>query len=208
MRKLSVVIVDDQVLMTEALKVLLESSLSRIEFDVLATLNSGIEGLEAVHHYQPDLLLVDLRMPEMDGIEVITRLRASHDSTKIIVLSAFDQFDQIELARNAGANGYILKLADQDSFIDTIERVFEGDEQFVAEILNSQISQQVDFTLSERELQVLKMLSQGFTNAEMATPLNLSVRTVEKYRATLNDKFETRSLSLLVKKAREFGFIA
>lgn len=101
-----------------------------------------------------------------------------------------------------------LKLADQDSFIDTIERVFESDEQFVAEILNSQISQQVDFTLSERELQVLKMLSQGFTNAEMAAPLNLSVRTVEKYRATLNDKFETRSLSLLVKKAREFGFIA
>lgn len=110
MRKLSVVIVDDQVLMTEALKVLLESSRSRIEFEVLATLNSGIEGLEAVHHYQPDLLLVDLRMPEMDGIEVITRLRASHDSTKIIVLSAFDQFDQIELARNAGANGYIFKI--------------------------------------------------------------------------------------------------
>lgn len=208
MSALTVVVIDDQQLVADAIKSLLEAPENASRFRVVATAFSGPDGLEAVHHYVPDLVLVDQMMPEMDGIEVISRLRAAGRKGKIVVLSGFNHVDQVESALEAGADGYFVKSADRETFVRGIERVMSQSEAVV--MLEAT---QVDCSLSEihlskREMQVLTMLSQGYTNSEMASLINLSKRTIEKYRASLSEKFQTHSVSVLLKRARAEGFLA
>ena len=207
MRVVKVVVIDDQQLVAEAVKLLLEAPQSGIAFEVVATAYSGLDGLEMAQQHQPELILVDLMMPNMHGLEVVSRLKRLEHKAKIVMLSGFAHTEQIAETRTAGCDGYIVKHSDRETFVAALEQVILGTPYFADSDTHLDASSVEALELTKRELQVLELLAEGYTNVEMAPVLNLSVRTVEKYRASLNEKFDTHSVSALLRRAKVEGLI-
>ncbi|MEW6085705.1 MAG: response regulator transcription factor [Chloroflexota bacterium] len=210
-----VLLADDHAVLRTGLRLLLEG---QNEFEVVAEASTGSEALSLAEKLQPDLILLDLSMPGMDGMDVLPTMRKLVPSTKILILTMHDDSQYLRQALKHGASGYVLKKAADAELISAIRSVLRGEmyvhpsmtRVLLEDILPDAKSSRTDLTwasLSEREQEVLKMVALGHTSAEIAEQLNLSAKTVETYRARGMEKLGLRTRAALVKFVLQEGLM-
>lgn len=197
---IKVAIVDDQELMTEGLKRILETY---DYIQVAATGKNGREALEICRAYSIDVLLLDIRMPEMNGVESIKYIKEENSKVKVIMLTTFEDEEYIVKAISYGANGYLYKDIPYDKLAQCIKEVYEGQfimPQKVATVLAKNIGQSGEnkkeenpYGFTEREIQIADMLKDGFNNKQIAKALYISEGTVKNYVSNIYAKTETNS---------------
>jgi DNA-binding NarL/FixJ family response regulator len=212
-----VLLVDDQRLMREGLRTLLE-----LEAD-LQVVGEAATGEEGVAHYaalRPDVVLMDVRMPGMDGVEATRRIHQRDPGARVIILTTFDDDEYIFEGLRAGARGYLLKATSGEELAAAIRTVYGGgalidpavQRKLVEEFARlAPPARPVDAglaePLSERELEILKLLAQGMTNREIAQRLYLAEGTVKNYVTNVLAKIGARDRTLAALRGRELGLI-
>jgi len=190
--------VDDHALFRSGLKHILEAT---GEYQVTAEASNGAEFLEKLDNNKPDLVILDINMPVLNGIEA-SKLALEKDPTlPILILSMFGDAENYASLLNLGVRGFVLKEAENDEFLMAIRKICEGGNYFSQELLLSIIRKetpQIQVNLSNREKEVLLLISKGLSTREIASILNISQRTVERHRTTLLDKTGTRNAVSLV----------
>lgn len=204
--KINIVITDDHKLFRKGIIALLD------DFDFVGEINEAPNGAElmellACMKTLPDIILLDLRMPVMDGVETQQKIRNLYPGIKVIILTMEDDEQYILHLISEGVNGYLLKNADPDEMEKAILRVHENDYYFSEDIsslvlknLNKKEKAEVVFNpdFSERDLEVLKLICKEYTNAEIAETFDVSVRTAEGYRQKLVEKVGAKNIAGLV----------
>ena len=203
--KITLVIVDDHPLVLDGLVSRLERS-EKVE--VIGQASNGQEAIQLVEKLMPDVVLMDINMPVMNGIEAAEIFKERFTPVKLLVLSMHDDREYVMNMARAGAKGYVLKSASADEMLMAIKAVHMGGMYFspsVAEILTSKENSIQDDTLSSREQVVLKLLASGMSNKEMARELDISVRTVETHRRNIKNKLDISTTPGLVRYAIDHG---
>ena len=188
--KIKVLIVDDQTILAEGIKSVLETD---AEIEVAGIAADGAAAIEKCRVYRPDVVLMDIRMPNMNGVVATQRIKAEFPETKVIVLTTFDDSDYILNAINHGASGYLLKDIGSSALIDAVKNACAGDTILPAKIAkriadaakdvssNREIRLKRAFPLSERETEIALMMYEGFTNRQISSALKLSEGTARNY---------------------------
>ena len=205
-RKKRVILADDHNLVRSGLAALLTQD---GRFHVVAEATDGIETLERLGDTPCDLLIVDLAMPRLGGIEVIGKVRQRDRQTKILVLSMYDDAQFVARAMKAGANGYLLKHALDEDLFHAIEAIFD-DAEFISPLIDQDALREFSFDNSEltaRETEVLHLIAEGKTNSQIAEILIISPHTVTRHRANLMKKLNVHNRVDLVKVASSRGLI-
>lgn len=190
-----VVIVDDHVLVREGTRQLLENDNG---IEVIASAGSGEEALELIERLHPDVAIVDLNLPQMSGLELARTLITTTPDTRILIVSAYDEYAYISEALEIGVGGYLLKTASGKELIDALRAVHEGvlvlDRQVSMQLVRRrETSPHTVGTLTPRETAVLELLAQGRTNKQIASELDLGTRTVEGYVSNVLNKLGVAS---------------
>ena len=210
-----VLLADDHAVLRAGLRLLLTG---QNEFEVVAEASTGSEALSLAEKLQPDLILLDLSMPGLGGMDVLPTIRKMVPSTKILILTMHDDPQYLRQALKHGASGYVLKKAADAELISAIRAVMRGEmyvhpsmtRVLLEDILPEAKSSSAEFTwasLSEREQEVLKMVALGHTSAEIADQFSLSAKTVETYRARGMEKLGLRTRAALVKFVLQEGLM-
>lgn len=216
---INVVIVDDQALIRTGFEMILNSE---SDIDVVATANDGIEALEAVRRWRPDVVLMDIRMPKLDGISATRQITDEHtgpDGPRVLILTTFDLDEYVFDALKAGATGFLLKDTPPEILIDGVRTVAEGEallsptvtrrliEQFVSQPTTAAPDAGVFGELTEREHDVLLCIAQGLSNAEISESLFVSEATVKTHVSRVLSKLEVRDRVQAVVLAYEHGLV-
>ncbi|MHC8392044.1 response regulator [Pseudomonas sp. MDT2-39-1] len=200
-----VALVDDHSLVRDGIKALLAVM---APLEVVGEAESGADAIDMVGRCQPDLLLVDISLRDMNGLELTRVLRSQYPSLKVLVLSMYDNYEYVSESVRAGASGYVLKNSPSREIIAAIEAIASGGTFYSAEIAQRLISDKsTDNELTPRESQVLYKMAQGLNNKEMARELDISVRTVETHRLSIRRKLNIDKPAALVKYAIDHGII-
>jgi DNA-binding NarL/FixJ family response regulator len=211
-----VVIADDQDLVREGLRMMLEAE---PDIEVAAEAGNGIDALAAARTHDPDVLLMDIRMPELDGIEATARLVGSNARTRILVLTTFDLDEYVYRAMKAGASGFLLKDANREQLAHAVRTVAAGEALLAPAITRRLIEDYCRHPppgldrpaaadeLSPRELEVLQLVARGMANAEIAGELFLSEATVKSHVARILSKLGLRDRVQAVVLAYESGIV-
>ena len=208
-----VLIVDDHAIVRAGLRALL---LEEETFELVGEALGGYEAIEMVEKIKPDVLILDLSMPDLDGISVTRQLKPQFPDLKILILTLHEDEALLKEALKAGASGYILKRAAEAELISAIHVIIRGDLYVDPSMLRGLIEEsqkpQVELdplmeSLTSREMEILKLLVEGYTNRQVGQELNISIRTVEGHRANISDKLGLRSRVELVRYARQHGLI-
>ena len=209
-----VLITDDHAIVRTGLRTLLKTDAS---LELVAEASGGYEAIDLVEKTRPDVLLLDLSMPDLDGIAVTKRIKPRFPDVRVLILTIHEDQAMLREAIRAGASGYILKRAAEGELISAIHVLMRGDmyidPAMVRALLEETVSRpapqpEMAEALTPREIDVLKYIVQGYTNRQIGDELNLSVRTVEGHRANLSGKLGLHSRVDLVRYAREHGLIA
>lgn len=214
MKSISILIADDHPVVQDGLQAVLST---QADFEIVGVAETGIEVLRMVAAKEPDVVLLDLEMPEMDGLEVLEKLRVDHPKVKAIVFTAFDTDERIVGAVKAGAKGYLLKGAPSQELFEAIRTVSTGGtllQPVVASKLiehvsgeNQQGRQEGRTQLTERERQVLEQLAQGKTNKEIALELVITERTVKFHVSSIFTKLGVGNRTEAVTLAARQGLV-
>ena len=212
---IKVILADDHRIFRKGLKSLLSE---KKNIEVLAEADNGDEALEAVKKYKPEIVVMDIAMPKMDGIEATRQIREQFPDTEVVILSMHAKKAYIDQVLKAGAKGYVLKDSDEENLLSAIDTVHNG-----GYYLDSPVADQVlsDYfrdkskrelkkqsgPLSERERQVLRLLAEGHSNQEVADTLYISRKTVENHRANIVRKTGIQGQVGLAKYAARIGLI-
>jgi two-component system nitrate/nitrite response regulator NarL len=213
-----VVLADDHVFVRDGIKSLLENEAN---IEVVGEATDGLEALKIVASEQPDLLILDIRMPNLTGIEVVEKLRSQNNLVKIVMLSMHESEEYVLKSIRAGADGYLLKGSSKEEFLKAVHTVANGGKYFsgdISSILIGQLSNPVaametkqsldeDMMITKREKEILKLLLSGKGNKEIAEALDISKRTAEVHRFNLMKKLKVKNLMELSNKANEFSLI-
>ena len=214
-KKFGIVIAEDHAILREGLKSLLSSY---PDLKVVGEAGDGLEAIRSVQKYSPDLVLIDLSMPRMSGLDAIKEIKRMTPQTKIIVLTIHSTEEYIVAALRAGADGYVLKEGDSEELLTAIRRVLEGKRYLTPSISTALIDWLLQRkegsgirsawdTLTQREKEVLKLIAEGHSNKESADLLCISVKTVEKHRSNLMAKLGVHNAAALTAWAAEKGLI-
>ena len=212
MDTIKIILADDHTLIRSGLKALLSFS---PEFEVVGEAGDGLSAIQQVEEKRPDILILDLSMPNMSGIDCIKEIRSRGLVCSILVLTMYDDEEYIKEVMRSGADGYLLKKSADRELIEAIHKIYNG-----KKYLNESISQtlidsllrsapaQSDITdpyilLSIREREVLRYLAKGFTNSEIAEILSLSPKTIDTYRSRIMNKLNIKKKSELVNYAMQ-----
>jgi len=202
--RIRVLIADDHSVVREGLVSLIGR---RADMAVIGEASNGREAVEFWKKHQPDVTLLDLRMPELDGVGVIKEIRAENQNARIIVLTTFDGDEDIYRAIQAGSKGYLLKDAPREALMDCIRRV-HGGETCVPVHLAAKLAQRVSGeSLSDREIDVLKLMAQGKSNKEIGSALFISEGTVKSHVKGIFAKMNVISRTEAVATATRRGLI-
>jgi two-component system nitrate/nitrite response regulator NarL len=198
---LKIYIVDDHQMLIDGLKALLgdEKHISIVGENTLPKVAA-----KEIVDYRPDIVLTDINMPEMDGIELTKEIKKTNPDTKVIALSMFGERETISDMLKAGVSAYILKNTGKQELLNAIEKVSNGgtffSDEVSAEMMKvSPISNNKEITLSLREIEVIELIAKEFTNAKIAEALFISERTVETHRKNIFRKTDTKSVIGLLK---------
>ena len=214
MQSIRVLITDDHLIVREGLRLILETTEN---VEVVGEASDGAECLRRVVELTPDVVLMDLQMPGMDGITAIGHLRREHPDVAIVILTTFNEDDLMVQGLQAGARGYLLKDTDRANLLDTIAAAAKGDTLLKPEILSRvmaahaqpRVATSSDSSLSptERELEVLRAAARGERNKEIAHQLGISERTVKAHLASIYNKLGVDSRAAAVAIAAQMGWL-
>jgi len=201
--KRKVIIVDDHTLFRNGLRILLNNM---DNYQVIAEAANGKQFLDLLDCNSPDLVLLDINMPVMDGIEAATLAHEKYPDIKIITLSMYGEEDYYYKMVNAGVKGFVLKNSDIKEVKAALDIVYEGGSFFSSELLQNLVnslkstpkSKEFHAELSEREMEILILICQGLSNQEIGDKLFISKRTVDKHRANILEKTESKNTAQLV----------
>lgn len=203
MKKIKVFLVDDHKLFRNGLSLLMENE---TDIEITGEAENGEQFCKSIEHEQPDVVLMDIEMPVMDGFRATEEACSKFPDLKVISLTMFGEEHYYLKMIEAGAKGFILKNSDIEEVIKAIKTVYKGGTYFSQEILYNVVKniQEVrketspPIKLSKREQEVLELICKGSGNAEIAAELNISKRTVEKHRSNILEKTETHNTASLV----------
>ena len=215
---IQVVLADDHVFVRDGIKSLLENEAN---ITVIGEATDGLEALTAIEELKPDLLILDIRMPNLTGIEVVEQLRAKNNFVKIIMLSMHESKEYVLKSIQAGADGYLLKGSSKEEFLKAVHTVSNGGKYFSGDISSILIGQLTNPSLitepkqslgeeqliTKREKEILKLLLSGKGNKEIAEALDISKRTAEVHRFNLMKKLKVKNLMELSNKATEYALL-
>jgi RNA polymerase sigma factor (sigma-70 family) len=207
MRTIKVMLVEDHHLVREGIRALLEEQGG---FEVVGQAEDGSEATQLAEALQPDVIVMDISMPNLNGLEATSRLKNMDYPPQVIILSQHQREEYVAQALISGANGYLIKGAIADELAQAIKTVFSGrrylSQEIAAEYVEELIRQQDELDsplerLTPREREVLQLVAEGNTNRQIASILSISVKTVEKHRFRLMEKLNIRDITGLVRFA-------
>jgi DNA-binding NarL/FixJ family response regulator len=216
-KKMSVVIAEDHTILRAGLKALL---MTNPTFEIVGEADNGRDAIRRVIELKPDLVIIDLSMPGMNGMDAVREIKDRMPEVKALVLTIHSEEEYVLASLQAGANGYVLKDATQNELLIAVERVIEGKTYLSPEITDKVVNSYLNTssvnrepvtrwdTVTQRERQILKLIAEGHTNKSMAEYLCISVKTVEKHRANLMKKLDLHNVSALTTYALEKGIIS
>ncbi len=210
-----VLLADDHAVVRKGIREFLEMDGT---IQVVAEAGNGDAALAGVREHRPDVAVLDIQMPGRSGIDVTRALRAEALPVGILILTAFDDPPYVKAVLTAGANGYVLKTAEAQDIVDAVQAVHEGQSALspqIAQMLvrqfaqpNADVGQAGVETLSERELDVLKLAARGLTNKAIGVALEISDRTVQAHLARIYDKLQVASRTEAVMRAVALGWLS
>src|SRR6187397_1874381 len=199
-----VLVVDDHALMRTGVANIMKQE---ADLQVVAEAGNGVEALEAYDRHHPDVTLLDLRMPVMEGVEVVLRLRERDPRARVIVLTTYDTDDEISRALKAGAKAYVLKDIAADALIACIRDVLAG-KTYIAPAAAAKLAEGVTrVRLTPRELSTLRLLADGKANKEIAAALEIAERTVKTHLGHLFEKLGVTSRTEAIRVATRRGLV-
>ncbi len=218
MKKLRILLTDDQSLFREALRTLLSL---QPDFEIVAEAENGERALAFARAHKPDVILMDLRMPVMGGVEATRRIMAAVPGSRVVVLTTFDEDEEIFEALRAGALGYLLKACSADKLNESVRAAAKGasvlEPSVTAKMMaglnrlsareGKKVSQSLPDPLSERELAVLKLLAEGCSNKEIGAKLSITEGTVKNHMTNILGKLGVLDRTQAALRARELGLI-
>ena len=211
-RKIRVLLADDQSILADGIKSVLSSC---SDLEVVGIASDGFEALKMVDSCDPDVVLMDIRMPNMNGVIATQEIKRRRPEVKVLILTTFDDSDYILNAINNGASGYLLKDTSSAALIDAIKNAYEGDTILPAKIArriadaarmvssDREIRLKRAFGLSEREVEIAIMIYEGFTNKQIASALKLTDGTARNYISSIYEKMGVSSRSEAVARMKE-----
>lgn len=213
MKKIRLLLADDHRMVREGLKAFFSPT---DQFEVIAEAEDGVEAVDKAVRYQPDVILLDLIMPKMDGIEAARRIREELPSSKIIIITSSLEESQVIASVRAGASGYLLKDSSPLEIEEAIKMVFRGETAFpsrITSIMVKELTRQDKppskcTTLTEREIEILKLVAGGLSNQEIADRLFLSVWTVRTYVTGILAKLEVENRTQATLYALREGIVS
>jgi two-component system, NarL family, nitrate/nitrite response regulator NarL len=213
MKPIRVLITDDHKLVIDGLKAMIQGI---SELDFVGECRSGIETLKFLEYIKTDVALMDIDMPEMNGIEATKKIKQLYPGIKVLILTMHDEKSMIENLMEIGADGYILKNSDRKELIKAINSVHSGNKYFsddVIQALNRKEdtiglnSNNLDM-LTEREIEIIKLVCEGLSNKEIGEQLDISHRTVDTHRNNILKKIEANNTAGLIRFAMKNGLIS
>ena len=213
--KKRIVIAEDHRILREGLKSLLAS---KPEFEVVGEAEDGLDAISVVRESKPDLILLDLSMPRLDGLSAMRDIKKVSPETRILALTVHADEDYVLEAFNEGADGYCLKDAGRAELLMAIESIFSGKPYFSPGIADKVLEGYLEGrqkikstsaweTITRREREVLKLIGEGYKNKEIADLLFISVKTVEKHRSNIMKKLDLHNAATLTAYAIEKGLV-
>lgn len=208
-----ILIVDDHTMVRDGLSSMLQR---QPDFEVVGEASNGKEGVEQAERLRPDLILMDLRMPEMDGVEAMRKIRIHQPEVDFLVLTTFDTDEYIFDAVEVGAKGFLLKDTSRDELFNAVRTISNGNSYFQPDIASRLADQfavlrkgggHVTDALSEREREVLNLIAQGKANKEVASELSLSESTVKSHVSNIFSKLGVNDRTGAVTTAIQKGII-
>lgn len=214
-KKIRIVLAEDHTILREGLRALLSAD---PKFEIVGEAADGREAIRWVEKLGPDLVMMDLSMPRMTGMDAIREIKKRYPATKIIALTVHKTEEYLRTTLQAGADGYVLKDATHEELMLAIENILEGktylspgiSEKVIAGYLEGKENRLPSSTLgvlSPREREVLKLIAEGYKNKEIAADLCISLKTVEKHRANLMKKLDLHNVAALTSYAIEQGLV-
>lgn len=216
MDTIKVILADDHVIVRNGIKILLESE---GEVEVIAEASNGQEAIDKVKQLKPDILISDIRMPVMNGLEATAELKKVSPDTKTLILSMHDDEEYIIKSVECGASGYLLKDTTKEEFVKALRSILDGHKYFSGDIsdvlvngylnknigggapsVDSSTMVKTDYHITKREKQILQLVYEGHSNKEIADELGKSIRTVETHRFNIMKKLEVSNITELIRK--------
>jgi DNA-binding NarL/FixJ family response regulator len=204
----SIFLADDHTIVRQGLRLLLEST---TEFQVVGEAEDGLEAVHAVERLQPDVLIVDIIMPKLNGFKVARQVKLTSPDTRIIILSMYDTEAYVVEALQAGVSGFVLKKSSSTDLLDAIHQVLQGKIYLSFPLNEAVINAYIEHThetpldpyetLTPREREILHLTAEGLKSADIATQLSISPRTVEMHRANFMRKLHLKTQNDLVRFA-------
>ena len=203
--KASIFIVDDHYMVIEGIRSLLYNE-KNIEW--LGHATNAASCLSFLKQQQPDIILMDVNLPDKSGTELCKEVKQLYPAVLVLGLSTFNQQAIIRNMMDNGASGYVLKNATKNELLEAIAIVLKGNTYFSIEAVHSlKESRSQQTIITRREKEVLQLIAEGFTNAEISAKLFISIPTVNTHRKSLLEKFEVKNTATLIGKATKTGFI-
>jgi two-component system NarL family response regulator len=200
-----VLIADDHSIFRQGLAMIISRD---PDMTVIAQAENGQQAIDLFREHQPDVTLMDLRMPQVEGVEAITAIRTESKSARIIVLTTYDSDEDIYRGLQAGAQGYLLKDTKSDELFNAIRTIHRG-EQYIPPNVGAKLIQRMNNpVLSERELAVLRSMAQGMSNADIATALSISAGTVKSHVNRILSKLDVDDRTQAVIVAVKRGIVS
>jgi len=214
--KTSIVIAEDHTILREGLQSLLAG---KKEFAVVGEAKDGREAIQSVVEYKPDIILLDLSMPRMNGLEAIQEIKKRSAGTRILVLTVHKTEEYVLASLEAGADGYILKEATHSELLIAIKNVLSGkpylspgiSDKIIEGYLSGKNKSKAKISqdrLTKREREILKLIAEGHTNKRISEILCISIKTVEKHRSNVMGKLDIHNVSALTLYAVEKGIVS
>jgi DNA-binding NarL/FixJ family response regulator len=212
MKKIKIILADDHSLVREGFKALLNKS---GEMEVIAEAENGTQLLQLLDIHSPDVLLIDISMPELNGIEALSTIKKLNPNLKVIILTMHEEAEYVLKSIQVGANGYLLKNVELEELHNAIKKVVAGEKYFNATISNimidnlSKAKEVKDDTspITVREKEILQYVAAGLSTKLIADKLEISIRTVETHRVHLLKKLHAQNTAELIKKATDLKII-
>ncbi|MHC1780545.1 MAG: response regulator [Bacteroidales bacterium] len=219
MKKIKILLVDDHQIILEGVKTML---IDEDEIDFLGCASNGVNALEIIKQKLPDIVISDISMPDMTGIELTSRIAELNLPSKVLILSMYTTDDYIYNAIKVGAKGILPKQdTNKEMLMEAIRTIYDGEEyygsnisknlmkSYVSKIKNIGSNEKLkNYTLTIREKEILKLYVEGFSNQEVAKKLNISVRTVETHKNNIMQKFDFKSTVEMVKFALKNNIVS
>lgn len=209
MSTINVLLTDDHQIIIDGLKSLLTN---QEEINVVAEASNGREALRILSLIPVDVLLMDIDMPVMNGIDALKEIRRQNSKVKVIILSMHNEAGMIKSLIDLGANGYLLKSCSQDELIEAIKKVAAGQSYFSSDVTlallkpAARLGPQTEI-LTERETEILRLIASGFSNKEIGDQLFISHRTVDTHRTNLMKKLDVNNIAGLISYAIKNGIV-